>query len=82
MSDNAFPKLPVELPSGARPALNTEQAAAYCGLAATTMETLRCRGGGPRFVRYGRKAIRYVMSDLDQWMAARTVGSTSENLAA
>jgi predicted DNA-binding transcriptional regulator AlpA len=70
------------LPPGLAPALNTDQAAAYCGLAAATMEGLRCKGGGPRYVRYGRKAVRYLVADLDDWMADRTIGSTSEQAAA
>jgi predicted DNA-binding transcriptional regulator AlpA len=66
------------LPVGLAPALNTDQAAVYCGLARATMEGLRCKGGGPRFVRYGRKAVRYLQRDLDTWMAGLTVSSTSE----
>ena len=72
----------VNLPAGLTPAMNTKQAASYCGLASATMEGLRCKGGGPRFVRYGRKAVRYLLSHLDAWMAERTVASTSEALAA
>lgn len=71
-----------ELPDGLTPALNTEQAAVYTGLAEKTLEGLRCRGGGPRFIRYGRKAVRYLVTDLDEWMHSRVVGSTSEPLAA
>lgn len=71
-----------ELPAGLYPALNTDQASTYTGLATATMEKLRCIGGGPRFIRYGRKAVRYAISDLDAWMASRTVGSTSERIAA
>jgi len=67
---------------GIPPALNTEEAARYTGLAPATLETLRSRGGGPRFVRYGRGAVRYLLRDLDSWMAERTVASTSEPQAA
>jgi predicted DNA-binding transcriptional regulator AlpA len=66
------------LPVGLSAALNTEQAALYTGLAAATMEGLRSKGGGPRFVRYGRKAVRYLVSDLDRWISERTFTSTSE----
>jgi predicted DNA-binding transcriptional regulator AlpA len=66
------------LPEGLTAALNTEQAALYTGLAPATLEGLRCKGGGPRFVRYGRKAVRYLTADLDAWMARLTVSSTSE----
>jgi predicted DNA-binding transcriptional regulator AlpA len=75
-------KIRVSLPAGLIPAVNTDQAAAYCGLASATMEGLRCKGGGPRFVRYGRKAVRYLIADLDAWMVERTVASTSEQVAA
>lgn len=68
------------LPQVVTPALRTAEAASYCGLAAATMESLRCRGGGPRFIKYGRKAVRYLMKDLDQWMGERAVFSTSEKL--
>jgi len=67
-----------DLPSGLSGALSTPQAATYTGLAAATLEGLRCRGGGPQFIRYGRKAVRYRVADLDAWIAERTVASTSE----
>jgi len=70
------------LPDGLVPALNTARAAAYTGLAEKTLEGLRCRGGGPKFIRYSRKAVRYFVRDLDEWMSARVVGSTSEANAA
>ncbi len=70
------------LPAGVSPALKTEQAALVTGLAVATLETLRSRGGGPRFVRYGRRAVRYRMDDLAAWMATRSVSSTSEAIAA
>lgn len=66
------------LPPGITPALSTQQASVYTGLATATLEGLRSRGGGPRFVRYGRKAVRYLIKDLDDWIAAKTVANTSE----
>lgn len=60
------------------PALKTEDAATYCGLAPATMEGLRCKGGGPRFIKYGRKAVRYLVADLDFWIAKRARFSTSD----
>lgn len=67
-----------ELPVGVPAALNTHQASLYTGLAPATLEGLRSKGGGPRYVRYGRKAVRYLMSDLDEWIRERTIASTSE----
>jgi predicted DNA-binding transcriptional regulator AlpA len=59
-------------------AYTTTEASAYTGLALKTLEGYRTRGGGPLFVRYGRKAVRYRRSDLDNWMNERTLASTSE----
>lgn len=64
--------------SAIMPAMRTADAATYCGLAPATMEGLRCRGGGPLFIKYGRKAVRYRVQDLDRWMEERAVASTSE----
>lgn len=66
------------LPDGCDPAFDTPQAAAYTGLAAAYMEKLRCIGGGPRFLRYGRRAVRYRKTDLDAWMAQHECDNTSE----
>lgn len=71
-----------ELPFGLKPALNTKQAASYLGLAKITLDTMRCRGGGPPFVRISRRAVRYRIPDLDEWMADRLVANTSIVLAA
>lgn len=71
----------IELPPGCLPAVDTRQAAAMTGLSPATLETYRCRGGGPRFVRYGhggRGAVRYRVDELLSWMEKRTVASTSE----
>ena len=39
--------------------------------------TLRVYGGGPKFLRFGRK-ILYRKSELNIWAAKRCFGSTSE----
>jgi hypothetical protein len=67
-----------ELPEGCDPALDTSQAAIYTGLAAAYLEKLRSVGGGPRFIRYGRRAVRYRLRDLDAWMVQHERLSTSE----
>lgn len=53
------------------------QAAEYLNSSASTLAKRRLYGGGPKFSRIGR-AIRYAKSDLDAFMAANTVASTSE----
>ena len=61
--------------------LNTEGAAAYLGLAESTLEKARVTGTGPDFVKLGR-AVRYRVADLDGWLASRVVSSTSQRVAA
>jgi predicted DNA-binding transcriptional regulator AlpA len=51
--------------------LRTQAAAAYVGLAASTLERLRVTGGGPRFLRIGLRAVGYDVTDLDAWLDAR-----------
>lgn len=59
------------------PTLNTQGAAAYLGLSESTLEKARVYGNGPRYVKLGR-AVRYRITDLEDWLSSRTVSSTSE----
>lgn len=63
------------------PALTTKEAAHYTGLAEPTLASLRCRGGGPPFVKYSRKAVRYLISDLDAFIADRRILNTSMHVS-
>ncbi|MBG52200.1 MAG: hypothetical protein CML99_07250 [Rhodobiaceae bacterium] len=47
-----------------RSILTTTEAAAYLGLAISTLNKWRCYGDGPQFVKLGR-AVRYKRDDLD-----------------
>jgi predicted DNA-binding transcriptional regulator AlpA len=57
--------------------LRTSGAAAMTGLSASTLNKLRCAGGGPPFLKLGR-AVRYNPDDLKEWLDSRRVRSTSE----
>lgn len=57
--------------------VNTEGAARIVGLSESTMEKLRCAGGGPRHVKLGR-AVRYDPADLRAWVDSNRRNSTSE----
>lgn len=61
--------------------VNTEEAAQHIGLAVSTLEKARIYGNSPPYSKAGR-AVRYKLSDLDNWMAARVINSTSELRAA
>ncbi len=49
--------------------LRVKDAAVYCGFAKSTLDKMRCKGDGPRFIRRG-KAVYYLVADLDDWIAA------------
>ncbi len=54
-------------------------AAEFCGLTIRTMQALRQRGGGPRFVRRSARCLRYRRADLKQWADSHLHGSTAES---
>jgi len=56
---------------------STEQAATYLGLSGRTLEGFRCRGGGPLFIKAGRRCL-YRQEDLDEWALANRRSSTSD----
>ncbi len=63
------------IPDGPDVLLDSKQGAAaltHAGFktAAATLETLRCRGGGPIFHRYGRRIV-YRWADLLSWAETR-----------
>jgi predicted DNA-binding transcriptional regulator AlpA len=59
--------------------LNTDEAARYCGLAKATLDQLRSKGGGPIYIKLGRRVI-YDTADLDQWLAAQKFKSSAEEI--
>lgn len=66
------------------PNIRTKDAANYLGLSKSTLEKLRCFGGGPAYSKLGRVVI-YSTSDLDAWLLERkrfsTWGSANDNAA-
>jgi predicted DNA-binding transcriptional regulator AlpA len=66
-----------QAPEPARRMLRTPEAAAYCGSTESTFEKLRLTGGGPRFIKMGRRVV-YDPADLDEWLAAHRRASTSD----
>ena len=47
--------------------MTPENAAKYTGFTAGTLSVLRCRGGGPKFVKRGHRVF-YFQGDLDAWL--------------
>ncbi len=57
------------------------QLADRSGLSERTYEKLALDGGGPPFVKVGRRVL-YPVDEADAWLKARMVRSTSEQSAA
>lgn len=57
--------------------LDVQAAALFTGLRAATLAKMRCVGGGPIFVKAGRRVL-YRRCDIIAWLKARRVRSTTE----
>lgn len=57
--------------------LRTGEAATYTGLSASTLNKLRVFGGGPVYLRIGRRVV-YDLCALDAWLSTKRRTSTSE----
>lgn len=59
------------------PHLDTNTAAALLGLRPSTLTNMRVTGGGPTFVKLGRRVV-YDRADLEAWVYSRKRSSTSD----
>lgn len=57
--------------------MSTAMAAEWVGLHKRRLEELRHKGGGPAYVKLGRRCY-YVADALDQWIQEQSVRSTAE----
>lgn len=57
--------------------LNVQAAARYIGLSPSTLNKFRVFGGGPVFLKLGRR-VAYDLADLDAWLSERRRRSTSD----
>lgn len=62
--------------------LKDPEAAEYLGVSESYLRQSRCRNttvtDAPPFVKFG-KTVRYVVADLDAWLAAHRVGARDAN---
>jgi predicted DNA-binding transcriptional regulator AlpA len=85
-SGTAFPSAddhsPLKTDLSSSPQLNSvlrpKAAAAYTGLAESTLAKGRLYGWGPPFVRLGLRLVGYRLNDLDAWLSSRARTSTSD----
>lgn len=60
------------------PRLPVKGAAEHLGLSVSTLNKLRVFGGGPVFLKLGRRVV-YDLADLDQWLETKRRRSTSDD---
>jgi predicted DNA-binding transcriptional regulator AlpA len=58
--------------------LRRPEAAAYLGVSLGFLEKAAVKGYGPPMLRLSKRLVVYDVADLDAWMVARRVRSTSE----
>ena len=58
--------------------IDEKAAAAFLDLTDRTMQAMRQRGGGPRFVRISARCVKYRRIDLKSYVDARLRSSTSD----
>lgn len=59
----------------------SQQVADQLGVTNGYLAKLRVIGDGPTYIKVGR-SVRYRAGDIDAWLDARRVGSTSEQVTA
>jgi predicted DNA-binding transcriptional regulator AlpA len=65
----------MELPASLR-VLSASQAAETLGVSKSWLDKLRVAGGGPHFIKLGRRVV-YHHADLASWLSERRRASTS-----
>ncbi|WP_082786199.1 helix-turn-helix transcriptional regulator [Acetobacter tropicalis] len=55
-----------------------KQAAEMLGISRRTLQNLRIDGAGPPFVQITSRRVGYSLSALQEWIAARSVRSTTQ----
>jgi predicted DNA-binding transcriptional regulator AlpA len=61
--------------------LRVREAADHVGLSKSTLDKLRVYGGGPLYLKLGRRVV-YDAIDLDTWLAGKRVANTTQARAA
>jgi predicted DNA-binding transcriptional regulator AlpA len=56
-----------------------KEAANVLSLSPRTLQGWRVRGGGPKYIKFGTKAIRYSLSELLKFIERQTRSHTSAN---
>jgi predicted DNA-binding transcriptional regulator AlpA len=52
--------------------LTEKELAPWLGVSLPTLQRMRSKGGGPRFIKLSLRRVAYRPSDVEAWLAART----------
>lgn len=58
------------------PKLRAPDAARYLGVSRSLLAKMRIRGGGPKYIKFGR-VVLYDVRDIEDWCKQRRIESTS-----
>jgi hypothetical protein len=58
--------------------IDEKQAATFVGYTVRSLQNWRYRGGGPPFIKFTNRTVRYRRRDLIAWAEARLVTSTAD----
>jgi len=58
--------------------IDEREAGRFLGVTPRTMQVMRQRGGGPRFIRLSSRCLRYRRTDLSKWANDRLCRSTAD----
>lgn len=60
--------------------VDEREAASILCYSVRALQNWRHRGGGPDFVKVSSRSVRYRRTDLEKWIADRTVRNTSQTI--
>ena len=61
--------------------LKPGEAAAYLGVSTDMLQRWRTSGGGPAFITWGRRTVRYRMADLKAWVESQPAATNTAEAA-
>ena len=61
--------------------LKPSEAAAFLGVSTDMLQRWRTSGGGPAFITWGRRTVRYRMADLKAWVKAQPAATNTAEAA-
>ncbi len=66
-------------PQAAPDVMTTDEVARYLGINKKTLDRLRGRGDGPRYLRLTSKIIRYRRADVEEFLETRVRTNTAQH---